>query len=288
VYGEPPLLTFTHGPKQRLILQGGRENVHFMYPCDHADEDRCAADGRVVPIYNPLFRHLGSCAYYTEKYVLSVLYLYLSWVEGRFVHFSSLVGTHAAGQEFVTGATHLILFLLQFLIGILLLFSRKPSVHPRNLWEIIVPLAAAMFFAVYRTLPWFPVSWRILFLSAAAHASVARLALVLGLIGPAISTWGVIALGRSFGIFVSVRDIVDRGPYRFVRHPIYLGYLLIWTGYLLLNFCPAVVAIISIHTALFVWRVYLEERRLTEASEAYREYIKRTGAIFPRLSSFLR
>jgi len=234
------------------------------------------------------FRNLGACAYYAEKYLLSVLYLYLSWIEIGQVHFSSLVGTHAASQEFVTGASHLILFLIQCLIGVLLLLIRKPTVHPRNLRELVIPLACALFFLAYRILPWFPVSWRYNYFPAALHPGVARLALVLGLIGPAISIWGVVALGRSFGIFVSVREIVFRGPYRFVRHPIYLGYLLIWTGYWLINFCPAVLVIISIHASLFAWRVHLEELRLAEASAAYREYIKCTGTIFPRISAFLR
>jgi len=247
-----------------------------------------AAKRRAKAIYYLFYRHLGPSAFYIEKYMLSILYLYFSWIEGRQVHFSSLVGTHAAGQEFVAVVTHLILFLLQFLIGFLLLFSRRPFVHPRNLSEIVIPLATMLFFLAYKIIPWFPESWRISLFSAAAHSGVTRIALVLGLIGPAISTWGVIYLGRSFGLFVAVRNVVLRGPYRFVRHPIYLGYLFIWTAYLLLNFFPAVVLIISVHAILFVWRAHLEEQRLVEASEAYQAYITRTGAIFPRLSSFHR
>ena len=39
------------------------------------------------------------------------------------------------------------------------------------------------------------------------------------------------ALGRSFGVAPANRGIVVRGPYSFVRHPIYTGYLITHTGF---------------------------------------------------------
>jgi protein-S-isoprenylcysteine O-methyltransferase Ste14 len=108
-------------------------------------------------------------------------------------------------------------------------------------------------------------------------------ALAFGIIGPAISTWGVLSLGRSFGILVSVREIVLRGPYRFVRHPIYLGYACIWTSLVLLNLSAAICLIVFVHMLLFIYRARLEEVRLREPSAEYREYVKRTGFILPRL-----
>ena len=38
--------------------------------------------------------------------------------------------------------------------------------------------------------------------------------------------WSLIALGFSFSIAPEDRGIVERGPYRFVRHPMYLGEIL--------------------------------------------------------------
>jgi protein-S-isoprenylcysteine O-methyltransferase Ste14 len=43
-------------------------------------------------------------------------------------------------------------------------------------------------------------------------------------------------LGRSFGLLPAQRRLVTGGPYRVVRHPIYLGYLITHIGFLLSNF----------------------------------------------------
>lgn len=62
------------------------------------------------------------------------------------------------------------------------------------------------------------------------HENLAQsVALTLGLLGVMLtgslfSLWGILALGRSFGISPAVRTRVVSGPYQYFRHPIYLGY----------------------------------------------------------------
>lgn len=55
------------------------------------------------------------------------------------------------------------------------------------------------------------------------------------LLGLLLGIWGKLTLRRSFGLAAANRGVVSSGPYRFVRHPIYAGYILVYVGFLLLN-----------------------------------------------------
>ena len=54
-------------------------------------------------------------------------------------------------------------------------------------------------------------------------------------------------------------------------------------GLVLANFSGACFILVPIHIFLLLYRARLEEARLSEYSAEYREYLKRTGFIFPRL-----
>ena len=95
------------------------------------------------------------------------------------------------------------------------------------------------------------------------------------------SLWSILWLGRSLGIVVSVREIVLAGPYRYVRHPIYLGYGFLFLG-LFLTACTArMTLLVSGVMALLWWRAQLEEYLLAAYSPAYREWMKHTGFLWP-------
>ena len=229
-----------------------------------------------------LSRKAVAASGFVERYVLSLVYLFFAWTEFQNLALLSPDSRVFDGIAFIPAVKHMTLLLLQLFIGVFLLFNKRPAGQPRNLREVFVPLAASFFFLTYNALPHFPPSFRENLLPLEMQASFAMAALILGVVGPAISTWGVLSLGRSFGIFVSVREIVTEGPYRYVRHPIYLGYVCIWIALILLNVSVAIFIIVPIHLLLFVWRARLEETRLAESSAAYREYMKQTGFIFPR------
>jgi protein-S-isoprenylcysteine O-methyltransferase Ste14 len=87
---------------------------------------------------------------------------------------------------------------------------------------------------------------------------------------------GKMTLGRSFGIVPANRGIVVRGPYCVVRHPIYTGYLVTHTGFLLANPTPKNIAIILVADAALVARALMEERVL-KADAEYQGYCQRVG-----------
>ncbi len=54
--------------------------------------------------------------------------------------------------------------------------------------------------------------------------------LIIGLLGYGLVLWSLLALGHSFGIAPADRGLVTQGPYGFVRHPMYLGELILRTA----------------------------------------------------------
>ena len=82
---------------------------------------------------------------------------------------------------------------------------------------------------------------------------------------------GKLSLGRSLGLLPANRGVVCRGVYRLVRHPIYLGYLLIHTAFLLGHVSTWNVAVLVTADLALLSRVGLEERTLSP-DPAYRRY----------------
>ena len=119
-----------------------------------------------------------------------------------------------------------------------------------------------------------PGSW----LTPAAAAGV-----VFSAFGTLFAFYAILWLGRSLGIVVSVREIVLGGPYRYVRHPIYLGYAFVMAGMFLTSFTPRMTIMVTGAMALLVWRARLEEHVLCAYSAAYREWRKHTGFLWPNM-----
>lgn len=91
---------------------------------------------------------------------------------------------------------------------------------------------------------------------------------VVALLGWASS---LLTLGRSFGLVPADRGLVDRGPYRHVRHPVYAFEALFFIGYLIAapSLWNGIIA--ALWSAFQVTRILREESIL----ESYEEYKRR-------------
>jgi protein-S-isoprenylcysteine O-methyltransferase Ste14 len=124
-------------------------------------------------------------------------------------------------------------------------------------------------------------------------SSAGSTALLLALSGSLLAVAGVALVQRSRGelgpawSFVPKADqatgLVTTGPYRFVRHPIYLGLTLVAMGEALaFGSWPAVMIVLFGIVPTFAWRAHAEEKLLSRTfGERYAVYRQRSKMIVP-------
>jgi protein-S-isoprenylcysteine O-methyltransferase Ste14 len=106
----------------------------------------------------------------------------------------------------------------------------------------------------------------------------------LGLIAAyAFVFWALLILRRSFSIFAEARQLVRHGPYRLVRHPLYLAHITCYVLICLPRISPAAVALAILGIGGDVLRARNEERTLSSAFPEYAAYAERTPRFVPRL-----
>jgi protein-S-isoprenylcysteine O-methyltransferase Ste14 len=159
--------------------------------------------------------------------------------------------------------------------------QRRESVLPRIL-KYWLPLAVGI--ALIGPGRWFEGTW----LGARVYppqAWIALLGALLTIAGVAFACWARFVLGRNWSSVVQVKqdhELIQRGPYRFVRHPIYTGLLLAffgtavaigeWRGFI----CVVIVG------ASFWFKLRLEERWMRDNfGAAYEQYMQHTKALIP-------
>jgi protein-S-isoprenylcysteine O-methyltransferase Ste14 len=112
--------------------------------------------------------------------------------------------------------------------------------------------------------------------------------LVLGPFGLCLSIWSVWHLRNSFSILAEARCTVITGPYRYVRHPLYVGEALTMLGACLLIGTEIALLFWAVITGLQLARARVEERKLSWALSDYEAYRQRTPFIFPNFRLRLR
>jgi protein-S-isoprenylcysteine O-methyltransferase Ste14 len=91
--------------------------------------------------------------------------------------------------------------------------------------------------------------------------------LALVTLAAALSLVSLLVMGRLFGVRPALRGLATRGPYRFVRHPIYLSYVLGDIGYNLQEWNFVTLLLVLVGWASLVYRIYAEERLLSQHAE---------------------
>ncbi|GAB3014606.1 isoprenylcysteine carboxylmethyltransferase family protein [Niabella terrae] len=133
---------------------------------------------------------------------------------------------------------------------------------------------------------WFGQSW--LRENFVAHNNTAGIiGLGLAFTGAAIACWSRYLLGRNWSLSVQQKqghELIEQGPYRRVRHPVYAGLLLLFAGNgIIVGDYRAILAVLLVFVT-FWFKLKKEEKWLTDIfGSAYIRYQQRTSALIPYL-----
>jgi len=187
-------------------------------------------------------------------------------------------------QQPAAGAVFWTLFALFVLAEYAMRFrARRNRVgRPAERWSLVVVVATIVgaLFVALRLARWHATT------IGAGRWLFFVLGLVLMATGTAVRAWAVVVLGRHFTVEVRVQPgqtVVDRGPYRWVRHPAYTGLIvfLVGVGLALTNWLSLIVLAV-VPTAGLLVRIRSEERVLDAAlGEDYRRYALGRRRLFP-------
>jgi protein-S-isoprenylcysteine O-methyltransferase Ste14 len=102
----------------------------------------------------------------------------------------------------------------------------------------------------------------------------------------ALRRQAIAALGKFWSLHVEIRDrheLIRTGPFRWVRHPTYLSMILeLLAAGLILKAFFTLVAVSVLFIPALLLRLRIEETALVDKfGDAYREYRRRTPALFP-------
>ncbi|AUX29716.1 hypothetical protein SOCE836_018070 [Sorangium cellulosum] len=205
---------------------------------------------------------------------LAVLMLYNALFTGRDIYVHLFLWRGPAGLTYGTTLAALLAteaYLL--LVAALTLFRLRPVRKLSGVVPRITALAAGLLPA---SLAWLPKV-----APTPGRQMAGTLLLVAGLALAVVSLgW----LGKSFSVMPEARRLVTGGPYRLVRHPVYLATALQGVGVIVLYPSIAALVLFTVELVLQVVRMGYEERVLRDTFPEYDDYARRTSArLIPRV-----
>ena len=106
---------------------------------------------------------------------------------------------------------------------------------------------------------------------------------LLALVAVAWMLASTLALGRCFGVLPEARGLVTRGPYRLVRHPLYLGEFGACAGLVIASPSGRNLVAAAVFGVAQTLRMGMEEAELTRQFPEYAAYAARTPRLVPRV-----
>jgi len=106
------------------------------------------------------------------------------------------------------------------------------------------------------------------------------LGITLIVFGSLLNVWTVKHLASA----IKTRELVQTGPYKYIRHPMYVFIYIILIGVGMLWFSFKWFIILLLFTPVWYWIGKKEEKQMVEITDGkYQSYMKCTGMFFPKL-----
>lgn len=173
------------------------------------------------------------------------------------------------------------LWIATAIVWVALAFGNKRTIARRGLTGLI-PVAAVAVIVLT------PTSLRrsgLLHQLWASSTILWVIALLLVASGSAFAIWARLTIGRNWSSTVTLKqdhELVRRGPYSIVRHPIYTGLLSMSVGTMVLTGLVESVGVVAVGIFYVAIKVRDEERLMSETFPAqYPEYQRTVKSIIP-------
>jgi protein-S-isoprenylcysteine O-methyltransferase Ste14 len=160
---------------------------------------------------------------------------------------------------------------------------------PSKFWvQIAIALFSLVLCAALIYMLWIPLP---LSLSGQFSANLRILGFVLFIAGTFLVLWARRTLGRMWGISTSRKvfllpdhQLIMSGPYKVIRHPMYLGWWLAVLGMVLIYRTWVLVAVLIFSIVVFARRARLEEKVLSEKFGGdWEDYARSTKSLIPAI-----
>lgn len=110
--------------------------------------------------------------------------------------------------------------------------------------------------------------------------------LIISIIGLLVVILAILQLNKNLSPFPTPKDasvLLENGLYKFIRHPIYSGIILMLTGYSFYKDSWYKLGITLLLLLLFYFKTQYEEQLLQIKFEDYKTYKSKTGKFFPKI-----
>jgi protein-S-isoprenylcysteine O-methyltransferase Ste14 len=212
----------------------------------------------------------------TSRVVASAFFLFVVLLKSlelyRFLKLHDAATEPASWKFAVDAASRCSTICFLALMTVLFFIRLEPVDKARNILPRVLAITGTFFVALVTLFPRANLSTTQMFISS-----------LISVLGTVMSIIALAHLGRSFSLMAEARRLVTSGPYRIVRHPLYLFEEVASLGVLLQFFSIYTAALFLFHVYIQLQRMKNEELVLGRAFPEYQTYKKTTARVIPKL-----